>query len=149
MSDEAFICYTSCHICKQHLKIEFYHDKFETRENVTFLGRLGSETISYCPYCGAQQTGFSPYDPKQKMDMSLEQEPVESEFDDPEEWDGGTSWWPDAEGVTLIDEDEGDDILGELEEEKALFVCSHCGEKFRVNPKGCEKIFCYYCGEKI
>lgn len=149
MNDNAFTCYTSCYKCKRQIRIEYYDDKFETKENVTFLGRLGTTTYSYCPYCGTRESGFRPYDPEQKMDLSLEGDPEESEFDDLEEH----AWWPDAEGVTLVDDDEEEEDDGdpwEMDDEALLvaFTCPDCGQKFRMNPKGCDKIYCYFCGKE-
>lgn len=146
MNDNAFICVTSCYKCNRQIEVEYYNDNFETEENVTFLGRLGTRTYSYCPYCGTRESGFSPYDPEQKMDLSLEDDPVESEFDDLEEH----SWWPDAEGVTLIDaeEEENDALESEDESDRIAFICHSCGQKFRLNPKGCDKIYCYFCGKE-
>ena len=58
-SDEiAFTCLSSCHKCKRKIIVEYNDDHLETKENVTFLGRLGSEIYTYCPYCGVKQTGF-------------------------------------------------------------------------------------------
>lgn len=147
MDDNAITCFTSCYKCNRRIKIEFYDDKFETEENVTFLGRLGTRTYSYCPYCGTKESGFSPYDPEQKIDLSLEDDPEEYEIDDEE-----PSWWPDAEGVTLIDDEEEEEKGDpwEMDDEALMrsFTCPSCGEKFRLNPKGIDKIYCYYCGKE-
>ena len=67
---------------------------------------------------------------------------------DEEELNDEDAWWPEAEGVTLIDKEEEDPWEQEDESDKESFVCSSCGEKFRLNPKGCGKIYCYYCGKK-
>ncbi len=147
MNDNPLICITSCYKCKRQLKIEYFNNNFETEENVTFLGRLGTKTYSYCPYCGTKETGFRPYDLEQKIDLSLENDPEECEFDDCEE----PSWWPEAEGVTLVDgaEEEKDDPW-EMNDETLLrsFTCPSCGQKFRLNPKGSDKIYCYFCGKE-
>lgn len=139
----AFTCFSSCHKCKRRIKVEYNDDHFETKESVTFLGRLGSEIYTYCPYCGIKQTGFQPYDMHQEINLF-------SEDDDAEEVDEEDFWRPDAEGVTLIDEeDDNDSEETEDETEKKSFVCSSCGERFRLNPKGYDKIYCYYCGKTI
>ena len=143
--DKNIICYSACHKCNRRIKIECYDDNFETKENVTFLGRLGTETYSYCPYCGVKQTGFSMYETKPAK-FTEEEDVAEVEWDDEE------FWWPDAEGVTLVDdEEEENEHFLEIDDESATetFVCPACGEKFRVHPKGLEKHFCYYCGKKI
>ena len=28
------------------------------------------------------------------------------------------------------------------------FPCPDCGQKFRLNPKGNDKIYCYFCGKE-
>ena len=145
MNEGKFTCYTSCFKCKKQIEVEFDDDNFETEENVTFLGRQGTMKYHYSPYCGAKESGFRPYDPDQKMDLSLEDDPVKL---DEEEQDDGEAWWPDVEGVTLIDEDEEDDDDSCDESEKSAFACPSCGKKTWLNPKGCEKIFCYYCGKE-
>lgn len=137
-----FTCYTSCYKCHRQIMIDYAEDSFETEENVTFLGRLGSMTYQYCPYCGVRESRFSPYDPDQKMDFSQVDNFAASIRDDETE-----SLWPDVEGVTLIDEEEeGDDSWDESE--KVAFVCTSCGKKTRLNPKGCDKVFCFYCGKE-
>ena len=144
IDENTFICITSCHKCRRHIEVEFHDGHFEAKENVTFLGRMGTETFTYCPYCGVRQTGFSPYDPQQKINLFPED-------DDDEEPDEEDSWWPDAEGVTLIDEEEDDTDSGEMDDEsdKESFTCSSCGETFSLNPRGCNQIYCYYCGKAI
>jgi len=99
-------------------------------------------------YCGVKETGFRAYDPEQRMILSLEDDPEECVFDDEEEWEEEGFGWPDAEGVTLIDEDEADDYNRPSDEEE-LFTCSSCGESLSLNRKGCGKIYCYYCGKEI
>lgn len=143
MAENAYTCCSSCFKCNRGIIVEYYEDDFETEDNVTFLGRLGTRKYSYCPYCGVKQSGFAPYDWNQKMDLSLEDDPEETENKD----DGGDSWWPDAEGVTLFDEDEEEDDSWD-ESEKVPFSCSSCGKKTRLNPKGCDKVYCYFCGKE-
>ena len=145
MSEGNYTCYSSCIKCDRRIVISYDDENFETEENATSLGRLGTLTFSYCPYCGVKKSGFSAYDRNQKMDLSLEDDP---EVSDEEEWDDDDEpWWPDAEGVTLIDEEEDDDDSWD-EAEKDAFVCPSCGKKTWLNPKGCERIFCYYCGKE-
>lgn len=139
-----YTCHSSCFKCNRGIVVEFYEDDFETVENTTFLGRLGTTTFSYCPYCGVKHSGFAPYDWNQKMDLSLEDDPVVPE----DEEDDGEAWWPDTEGVTLIDEDEEDEDDRWDESEKEAFTCPSCGKKTRLNPKGCDRIFCYFCGKE-
>ena len=148
MNDNVFSSYSSCYKCEKRIKIEYYEDTCETKDNVTFMGDLGMEIYSYCPYCGVKHTGFRPYDLQPK-----ETAPVED--DDEEEWDDEVeSWWPDAEGVTLVDEDdeeeEDDGDPWEMDDESVLvaFTCPDCGQKFRLNPKGNDKIYCYFCGKE-
>ena len=148
MSEErmggAFICLSSCYKCGRQIEIEYYTDHFERKENATFLGRLGTEKYSYCPYCGVKQTGFSPYYPEQKMNLSMEDDPVSIKSDEDDE-DDADFWWPEAEGVTLIDEEEEEepDHSG-VDEDEETFVCRSCGEMIRLKRKGFEKIYCYY-----
>ena len=151
-SDENyFTCLSSCYECGKRIEVDFYDNHFETKENVTFLGRLGKETYSYCPYCGAKHIGFIPYDPEQRINVFADDVVADDVIvADEEELDEEDSWWLEAEGVTLIDEEEEEDEPWEAEDEsvKESYICSSCGEKFRLNPKGCEKIYCYYCGKK-
>ncbi len=147
MNDDAISCYSSCYKCHKRIKIEYYEDTCETKENVTFLGDLGTEIYSYCPYCGVKHTGFRPYD--------LQTERVASVVDDDEvEWDDEVeSWWPEADGVTLVDDDEEeeeDSDPWEMDDDALLagFACPACGQKFRLNPKGTDKIYCYFCGKE-
>jgi hypothetical protein len=140
----SYTCLSSCFKCNRGIAVEFYEDVFETEENTTFLGRLGTTTYTYCPYCGVKQSGFAPYDWNQKMDLSLEDDPAVPE----DEEEDGEAWWPDAEGVTLIDEDEEDEEDPWDESEKEAFTCPSCGKKTRLNPKGCDRIFCYFCGKE-
>lgn len=149
MNDNVFTCYSSCHKCNRRIKIQYFEDTCETRENVTFLGRLGTETYSYCPYCGVKQTGFMPYDTQPESTNALPDD------EDGEEWnDEAESWWPDAEGVTLVDEedeeDDGDSNPWEMDDESVLeeFTCPSCRQHFRLNPKEIEKIYCYFCGKE-
>ena len=73
-----------------------------------------------------------------------------SEDNNAEELDEKDFWWPDTEGATLIDEEyENDSEETEDESAKRSFICSSCGETFRLNPKGCGKIYCYYCGKEM
>lgn len=72
-----------------------------------------------------------------------------SEDDNTEELDDEDSYWPDAEGATLIDAEDDNDSEETDETAKESFTCSSCGKKFRLNPKGRNKIYCYYCGEHI
>lgn len=154
MEDDAIICYTSCFRCNRQIRVKYYNDHFETRENTVFLHRLGRETYTYCPYCGHKETSFSPYD---NQPEEIPADPVDDEFlfenDDQcewEEWDEGESFWPEAEGAELVDDDEEDDPSEKYDDSNAdSFSCPFCGEKFRVNPKGCAKIYCYYCGQGI
>lgn len=153
---------SSCHKCERRLKIECYSDNF-TREEGKFMGAMGIETITYCPYCGVQGTGFRPYDDDRgKFDFEREKslgwddDDEDDEYED--EWDDeDDGWWPDAPGVELVDEDEesddetddeGEDPW-EMSEDAELFECPSCGESFKTSRKGCDKIFCYYCGKKI
>ena len=142
--------FSSCYKCKRRLKIECYSDNFETKENVEFFGDLGSESYSYCPYCGELNTGFSPYEIR----------PVDMDADDEDEWEDEDSyneedyWWRrDDMGVTLIDEDEEPEDEEPFEmypdEETEVFECPSCGESFKTSRKGCDMIFCYYCGKEI
>ena len=147
MNDETISCYSSCYKCNKRIKIEYYEDACETKENVTFMGELGVEVYSYCPYCGVKHTGFRPYDLQTERNAAIED-------DDEEEWDADDdSWWPDAEGVTLVDDDENEEEDGdpwEMDDEAQLvaFTCPACGQKFRLNPKGNDKIYCYFCGKE-
>ena len=144
MNDDVINCYSSCYKCNKRIKIEYYEEACETKENVTFLGDLGTEIYSYCPYCGVKHTGFRPYD------LQTERT-AEFEDDDEEEWEDD-SYWPEAEGVTLIDDDdeEEDGDPWEMDDESLLvaFTCPSCGQKFRLNPKGSKKIYCYFCGKE-
>jgi predicted RNA-binding Zn-ribbon protein involved in translation (DUF1610 family) len=38
----------------------------------------------------------------------------------------------------------------EMDDESVLvaFTCPDCGQKFRLNPKGNDKIYCYFCGKE-
>ena len=145
MSEGNFTSVSTCYKCNRGIVVSYDDDSFETEEDVTSLGRLGTMTYHYCPYCGVKESGFAPYDWNQKMDLSLEDDPEVSD----QEWDDDSeSGWPDAPGVTLIDEDEEDDDDSWDESEKDAFVCPSCGKKTWLNPKGCEKIFCYYCGKE-
>ena len=142
--------FSSCYKCKRRLKIECYSDNFETKENVEFFGDLGSESYSYCPYCGELNTGFSPYEIR-SVDMDADDE---DEWEDEDSYNDEDYWWRrDDMGVTLIDEDEEpeDEEPFEMypEEETEVFECPSCGESFRTSRKGCDKIFCYYCGKEI
>ena len=147
MNDNVFSSYSSCYKCDKWIKIEYYEDTCETKENATFLGDLGIEIYSYCPYCGVKNTGFMPYDLQSKETASDE----DAEWDDEDENDD--TWWPDAEGVTLVDDDEEEEDDGdpwEMDDEELLvaFTCPDCGQKFRLSPKGCDKIYCYFCGKE-
>lgn len=139
-----FTCLSFCHKCEQQIKVEYNNRHFETKENVTFLGRLGSEIYTYCPYCGVKQARFQSYNVHQEIDLF-------SEDDNAEELDDEDPWWPDAEGATLIAEEENDNNSEETEDESAKrsFICSSCGETFRLNPKRHDKIYCYYCGKEM
>ena len=144
MSEGKYTCCSTCFKCDRGIVVSYVDDNFETEQNATFLGRLGTRKFSFCPYCGAKQTGFAPYDWDQEMDLS-----IEDDIDDEEEHDEGESWWPDAEGATLIDEDEEEDDDDSWDEsEKDAFVCPSCGKKTWLNPKGCNRIFCFYCGKE-
>ena len=67
MNDNVFSSYSSCYKCEKRIKIEYYEDTCETKDNVTFMGDLGMEIYSYCPYCGVKHTGFrSSYRPLYK-----------------------------------------------------------------------------------
>lgn len=147
LDENHYTCLSSCYECGKRIEIDFYDNHFQTRENVTFLGRLGKEKYTYCPYCGARNTGFIPYDPEQRINVFADDVVIDV---DEEELNDEDAWWPEAEGVTLIDEEEEEEDSWEVEDEsvKELFVCSSCGEKFRLNPKGCDKIYCYYCGKE-
>ena len=35
------------------------------------------------------------------------------------------------------------------DDETEIFECKSCGESFRTSRKGCDKIYCYYCGKEI
>ena len=141
--------FSSCYKCNRRLKIECYSDNFERKENAVFFGDKGTESYSYCPYCGIQQTSFSPY----------EIHPVEMDADDEDDWEDDDYneedyWWRrDDLGVTLVDEDEEpeDDEPFEMypDDETEVFECKSCGESFRTSRKGCDKIYCYYCGKEI
>ena len=144
MSDDAFVCYSSCFWCHREIVVEYDDDNFQTEENVTFLGRLGKETYSYCPYCGKKESGFIPYDANQPIKID------HGEGNIPDEDDEEDFWWPEAEGVELIDDETEDDSAEELDDDSArvLFICPACKERFRMNPKGRNKIYCYYCGKE-
>lgn len=60
------------------------------------------------------------------------------------------SWWPEAEGVTLIDEEAEEEEPREAEDEsvKESYVCSSYGEKFRLNSRGCDKITITIAGKR-
>lgn len=154
---------SSCHKCERRLKIECYSDNF-TREEGTFMGAMGIETYTYCPYCGVQGTGFSPYDDERgKFDFERkkshswdDEDEYEDEWDDDEDEDyDDDGWWPESDGVELVDEEAEDDTDDEGENpwemsaDAELFECKSCGESFRTSRKGCKKIYCYYCGKEI
>ena len=123
MNDNVFSSYSSCYKCEKRIKIEYYEDTCETKDNVTFMGDLGMEIYSYCPYCGVKHTGFRPYDLQTERNAAIED-------DDEEEWDADDdSWWPDAEGVTLVDDDENEDQFVALETELGKSVADHTGHE--------------------
>ena len=162
-----YTLYCTCSDCGRHLKVEYYNDNaFETYEK-TFLGRLGTETVHHCPYCGKRSGGFSPYDPDEPMRFDELDAPISRAIDDDDRdgdtfeaeergLDDGDSWWPDSEGVELEDEydedtDDPDDNPWEMDpaDITKICTCKNCKESFRLNPKGCEKLYCLYCGKEI
>ena len=145
----AVVMLSTCSDCERRVKVEYYNDNFETYRT-TFLGREGTESIHYCPYCGKKSPGFSPDDP----DAPLRFDDVDIEADDDFGDDSvEESWWPDSEGVELesaAEEDEDEDYSFEMDDEKSIImVCPSCKEKFRINPKGLKKHYCLYCGKAI
>ena len=157
--------YTTCSNCDRHLKVEYYNDDaFETYET-TFLGRRGTESIHYCPYCGERSGGFSPYDPDEPMRfdeldalsphsrLSDDDEEYEDDHYAEDDYDGEDSWWPDSEGVDLEDDydEDPDDNPWEMDpmDITRICTCKSCKESFRLNPKGCKKFYCLFCGKEI
>ena len=120
MNDDAFVRCSTCFRCHREIKVEYYDDNFRTKENATFLGRLGREIISYCPYCGEKETGFSPYDPNQLIKIDHTEETI------PDEDDGEDFWWPEAEGVEFIDDEKENANAEEPDDDTAAvaFICS-------------------------
>ena len=142
--------YTSCYKCNKELKVEYYDDNFESYETV-FLGRKGTKTIHYCPYCGEKNSGFSPYDINEPMKFDNITSSDDKLDDDENDVD---SWWPDSDGAELIPDDtpEKEDPNPYEMDNNAIteiFTCSECSKSFRLNPKGCKKIHCLYCGSII
>ena len=147
--------FSSCYKCNRRLKIECYSDNCVRKENAVFLGDKGTESYSYCPYCGVQQTGFSPYEiHSRSVEMDAMDTDDEDEWDDEDNYNEEDYWWRrDDMGVTLVDEDEEpeDDEPFEMypDDETEVFECKSCGESFRTSRKDCDKIYCYYCGKEI
>ena len=163
-----YTLYSTCDDCSRHLKVEYYNDDaFETYET-TFLGRRGTESVHYCPYCGKRSGGFSPYDPDEPMRFDELDAPSpfnhsdrnaddDEEYEDDhyaeDDYDGEDSWWPDSEGVDLEDDydEDPDDNPWEMDpmDITRICTCKSCKESFRLNPKGCKKFYCLYCGKEI
>ena len=70
-----------------------------------------------------------------------------------DDYDGEDSWWPDSEGVDLEDDydEDPDDNPWEMDpmDITRICTCKSCKESFRLNPKGCKKFYCLFCGKEI
>ncbi|MBQ3794792.1 MAG: hypothetical protein II842_00655 [Butyrivibrio sp.] len=154
----ATVLLSSCCDCGKTVRAEYYNENFQTRRT-KFLGREGTETTHYCPYCGKSSPGFLPDDPS--APWSFDDEDEDADVDAGKHIDAGIdedfkeesegSWWPDADGVILGDDedDEEDFSFGPNDENAVAFLCPSCNEKFRINPRGYKKIHCLYCGKII
>lgn len=158
----AIVLLSSCCDCGKTVRAEYYNENFQTRRK-KFLGREGTETTHYCPYCGKSSPGFLPDDPSapwsfDDIDEDIDEEKeteTEEDFVDDYEHESEGAWWPNVEGVTLVNDDEDDEeteedySFGPNDENAVAFLCPSCNEKFRINPREYKKIHCLYCGKII
>ena len=135
--------FSSCFRCNRRLKIECYSDNFTRRKNVTFLGRLGEKGYSYCPYCGAVNSSFAPYDDNGPVSVSN----FDNEEDDDDEME--INDWSKVPALDDEDIEEEEPLKMYPMEETETFTCPSCGESFRTGKLGFDRIFCYYCGKRI
>ena len=145
MSKEPFSSFGFCAGCDRYRKVEYYTKLKQTP--MRWMGMKGTSSTSFCPFCGYKSSGFRADSDEEWDKMSYMGQRIADFDEDDESDDYEKPWWEDD------DDDDGEmvefDLEMDPEEITERFTCPSCSKTFRINTQGCERIFCYYCGEVV